>query len=66
MLVSCIIEPTLPADVPRYLVEGLQKLGPQTLRALTDYAERLADDLDAEAAAELEVDTVVDNPPGER
>jgi hypothetical protein len=56
--------PTPPADAPKYLVEGLQKQDATTLRALADYAEQLAADLEAEAAAELVADAVnVDDPP---
>jgi hypothetical protein len=55
---------TPPDSASKYIVEGLQKQDPDTLRALAEYAEQLAAELEAEAAAELEADAVeVDDPP---
>lgn len=53
--------PVAPDDAPKYLVEGLAKQSPETLRALATYAEELADQKEADAAAELEANSIDDD-----
>jgi hypothetical protein len=47
-------KPDPPESAPKYLIEGFDKQNTDTLRELAEYAQRLADWNDAQAAAELE------------
>lgn len=52
------IEPTVrpepPASLPKYLTTGVEKQSPEDLRDLAEYAERMADWMEAEAQREME------------
>lgn len=47
-------EPDAPETLPKYLLEGIQKQSPETLRELAGYAEQMADWMEAQAQRELE------------
>jgi hypothetical protein len=47
-------KPQPPANLPKYLREGLQKQSPSRLRRAAEYAEALADHKEAEAKQKLE------------
>jgi hypothetical protein len=46
--------PQPPANLPKYLREGLRKQSPDRLRRAAEYAEALADHKEAEAKQQLE------------
>ena len=46
-------EPDEPAGIAQYIVDGLQRQGPDDLRTIAAYAEELADHQEAKAEAKM-------------
>ena len=60
-------KPEAPESLPKYLVDGVEKQSPATLRELADYAERVASWKEAKAERELQesAEQAVDTTPDE-
>lgn len=52
-------------SIPKYVDEGLDKQGPETLRAIARKADRMADEKAEEVEAELETKAVDEEPEDE-
>lgn len=53
-------QPDPPKSIPKYIREGLEKQGPETLRTIADFAERMADYKVRQIEQELEEQAVQD------
>lgn len=53
--------PEPPQSIPKYIAEGLEKQGPETLRTIAEFADRLAQHKAREMEQELQ-DRAVDEP----
>jgi len=49
-----LVKPQAPTNLPKYLVEGVEKQSPDSLRRLAEYAEQMADYQEQKAQRELE------------
>ena len=50
------------ADPPKYILEGLEKQSPETLREIAQIATEMADEKERQLEAELEDEKVADRP----